>query len=192
VQGSVEAIAQQIEKLSTEKVALRVIHSGAGNVVNSDVLLADASDAIILGFNVKIDSQARELASKENVDVRFYTIIYELIDDVRKAMEGLLAPTYKEVPQGKAEIRQIFKTPKVTIAGCMVQSGKITNKSKARLLRNGEVVYTGAVSSLKRFKDDVKEVGTNFECGIGLDNFTEIQVGDIVDAYGLEAVAQKL
>jgi translation initiation factor IF-2 len=192
VQGSVEAIAQQIEKLSTDKVALRVIHSGAGNVVNSDVLLADASDAIILGFNVKIDSQARELASKENVDIRFYTIIYELIDDVRKAMEGLLAPTYKEVPQGKAEIRQIFKTPKVTIAGCMVQSGKITNKSKVRLLRNGEVVYTGAVSSLKRFKDDVKEVGTNFECGIGLDNFTEIQVGDIVDAYGLEAVAQKL
>jgi translation initiation factor IF-2 len=173
-------------------VGLRVIHSGAGNIVNSDILLATASDAIVLGFGVKLDSQARELAEKEKVDVRLYSIIYEVIDDVRKAMEGLLAPTYKEVPQGKAEIRQIFKTPKFTIAGCMVQSGKITSKSKARLLRNGEVIYTGAVHSLKRFKDDVKEVGTNFECGIGLDNFTEILEGDIVEAFTLEAVAQKL
>jgi len=146
----------------------------------------------VLGFNVKVDSQAKELAEKEDVDVRMYSIIYDLIDDVRKAMEGLLAPVFREVAQGKAEIRQIFKTPKFTIAGCMVQSGKVTNKSKARLVRGGEVVYTGAVSSLKRFKDDVKEVGTNFECGIGLDNFTEIQAGDIIEAYTLEAVAQKL
>jgi len=192
VQGSVEAITQQLEKLTTEKVGLKVIHNGAGNIVNSDVLLASASNAIVLGFNVKVDSQAKELAEKEDVDVRMYSIIYDLIDDVRKAMEGLLAPVFREVAQGKAEIRQIFKTPKFTIAGCMVQSGKVTNKSKARLLRDGEVVYTGAVSSLKRFKDDVKEVGTNFECGIGLENFTEIQAGDIIEAYTLEAVAQKL
>jgi translation initiation factor IF-2 len=192
VQGSVEALTQQLEKLSTDKVGLRVIHSGTGNVVNSDILLATASNAIVFGFNVKLDSQARDLAEKEKVDVRLYGIIYEIIDEVRKSMEGLLAPTYKEVAQGKAEIRQIFKTPKFTIAGCMVQSGKITSKSKARLLRNGEVVYTGAVSSLKRFKDDVKEVGTNFECGIGLDNYTEILEGDIIEAFTLEAVAQKL
>jgi translation initiation factor IF-2 len=152
VQGSVEAITQQLEKLTTEKVGLKVIHNGAGNIVNSDVLLASASNAIVLGFNVKVDSQAKELAEKEDVDVRMYSIIYDLIDDVRKAMEGLLAPVFREVAQGKAEIRQIFKTPKFTIAGCMVQSGKVTNKSKARLLRDGECLHGAVVP--QRFKDD--------------------------------------
>ena len=156
------------------------------------ILLAAASNAIVLGFNVKPDTTAKETAEKEDVDVRFYQIIYELVDDVRKAMEGMLAPTYKEVPIGKAEIRQLFKTPKALVAGCMVQSGKITNKSKVRVTRNGETVHEGALTSLKRFKDDVKEVGTNYECGIGIDAFPEMQVGDIIEAFTLEAVAQKL
>ncbi len=192
VQGSVEALIQQLEKLSTEKVRLNVIHSGTGNVVNSDILLAAASNAIILGFNVKVDSQARQTAEKEEVDVRHYRIIYDVVDDVRKAMEGLLAPTFREQALGKAEIRQIFKTPKAVVAGCMVLSGKITNKAKVRVMRGGEEVYSGALTSLKRFKDDVKEVGANYECGIGLDAFPEMQVGDSIEAYTLEAVAQKL
>ena len=192
VQGSVEAISQQLEKLSTEKVFLRVIHTGTGVIVNSDILLGSASNAIVLGFNVKVDGLAKETAEKEEVDVRLYTIIYNLVEDVQKAMEGLLAPTYKEVPLGKAEIRQLFKTPKALVAGCMVQSGKITSKSKVRVLRNGEVVHSGGLSSLKRFKDDVKEVGTNFECGIGINDYPDMQVGDIIEAFSLEAVAQKL
>jgi len=192
VQGSVEALTSSLEKLSTEKVALRVIRSGTGNVVNSDVLLASASNAIIVGFNVKADSSAKETAEKEDVDVRSYKIIYDAVEDVRKAMEGLLEPTYRQVALGKAEVRQVFNTPKGAIAGCMVTSGKITNKAKIKVLRADEMIFEGAVSSLKRFKDDVKEVNNSFECGIGIDGFEGVQVGDQLEAYILEAVAGKL
>jgi translation initiation factor IF-2 len=192
VQGSVEALTSSLEKLSTEKVALRVIRNGTGNVVNSDVLLASASNAIIVGFNVKADSSAKETAEKEDVDVRSYKIIYDAVEDVRKAMEGLLEPTYKQVALGRAEVRQVFNTPKGAIAGCMVTNGKITNKAKIKVLRGEEMVFEGAVSSLKRFKDDVKEVNNSFECGIGLEGFTDVQVGDQLEAYILEAVAGKL
>ncbi len=192
VQGSVEALTQSLEKLSTEKVALKVIHSGAGNIVNSDILLASASNAIMVGFNVKADSNAKATAEKEDVDVRVYKIIYDAVEDVRKAMEGLLEPTYRQVSIGRAEVRQLFNTPKGTIAGSMVTSGKITSKAKVKVLRVEEVVYEGALTSLRRFKDDVKEVNNGFECGIGIEGFEDIQVGDQLEAYVLEAVAQKL
>ncbi len=192
VQGSVEALTQSLEKLSTEKVILKVIHCGTGNIVNSDILLASASNAIVVGFNVKADSNAKGTAEKEDVDVRVYKIIYDAVEDVRKAMEGLLEPTYRQVSIGRAEVRQLFKTPKGTIAGSMVQSGKLTNKAKVKVLRAEEVVYEGALSSLRRFKDDVKEVANGYECGIGIDGFEDIQVGDQLEAYILEAVAQKL
>jgi len=192
VQGSVEALAASLEKLSAEKVALRVIHKGTGNIVNSDILLASASNAIVVGFNVKMDSNGKATAEKEDVDVRVYKIIYDAVEDVRKAMEGLLEPTYRQVPIGKAEVRQLFNTPKGVIAGCMVLSGKITSKAKVKVMRGDAMVHEGALSSLRRFKDDVKEVSNNYECGIGVDHFDEIQVGDQLEAYVLEAVAQKL
>jgi translation initiation factor IF-2 len=192
VQGSVEALTQSLEKLSTPKVALKAIHTGVGDVVNGDVLLASASNAIILGFNVRMDDMAKTTAEKESVDVRMYRIIYDVVEDVRKAMEGLLEPTFRPVTIGKAEVRQIFNTPKGPVAGCMVQSGKIERKAKVKVLRADAVVFDGAIGSLKRFKDDVKEVGNGFECGIGVADFTELQVGDVLEAYILESVAQKL
>ena len=192
VQGSVEALSQSLEKLSTEKVILKVIHNGAGNIVNSDILLASASNAIVVGFNVKADSNAKATAEKEDVDVRVYKIIYDAVEDVRKAMEGMLEPTYRQVSIGRAEVRQLFSTPKGVIAGSMVMSGKITNKAKVKVMRGEEMVYEGALTSLRRFKDDVKEVNNGFECGIGIEGFDGIQVGDQLEAYILEAVAQKL
>ncbi len=192
VQGSVEALASSLEKLSAEKVALRVIHKGTGNIVNSDILLASASNAIVVGFNVKMDSNGKATAEKEDVDVRVYKIIYDAVEDVRKAMEGMLEPTYRQVSIGKAEVRQLFNTPKGVIAGCMVLSGKITSKAKVKVMRADVMVHEGALSSLRRFKDDVKEVASNYECGIGVDHFDEIQIGDQLEAYVLEAVAQKL
>jgi len=192
VQGSVEALTSSLEKLSTEKVALKVIHSGTGNIVNSDVLLASASNAIVVGFNVKIDSNGKAAAEKEDVDVRIYKVIYDAVEDVRKAMEGLLEPVYRQVSIGKAEVRQLFQTPKGTIAGCMVLSGKITSKAKIKVLRAEEMVHEGNLASLRRFKDDVKEVGNGYECGINIEGFEGVQVGDQLEAFILEAVAQKL
>jgi translation initiation factor IF-2 len=192
VQGSVEALAQSLEKLSGEKVTLKVIHKATGNIVNSDILLASASNAIVVGFNVKLDSNGKATAEKEDVDVRVYNIIYDAVEDVRKAMEGLLEPTYKQVAIGKAEVRQLFQTPKGTIAGCMVTSGKITRQAKVKVTRGEEVIHEGSLSSLRRFKDDVKEVAHNYECGIGIEGFEDLQVGDQLEAYVLEAVAQKL
>ncbi len=192
VQGSVEALRQSLEKLSTEKVILRVIHSATGNIVNSDILLASASNAIVVGFNVKLDSNGKATAEKEDVDVRVYKIIYDAVEDVRKAMEGLLEPVYRQLVIGKAEVRQLFSTPKGIIAGSMVLSGKLTSKSKVKVYRNNEVLYEGPLTSLRRFKDDVKEVATNYECGIGVDGFADLQVGDQIEAYIMEAVAQKL
>jgi translation initiation factor IF-2 len=192
VQGSVEALTSSLEKLSTGKVSMRVIHSGTGNIVNSDILLASASNAIVVGFNVKADSNAKATAEKEDVDVRVYKIIYDAVEDVRKAMEGLLEPTYRQVSIGRAEVRQLFTTPKGVVAGCMVMSGKITNKAKVKVMRGEEMVHEGAIASLKRFKDDAKEVTNGFECGIVVEHFEDVRIGDQLDAYILEAVAQKL
>ncbi len=191
VQGSVEALRQSLEKLSTEKVILKVIHSGTGNIVNSDILLASASNAIVVGFNVKMDSNGKATAEKEDVDVRVYKIIYDAVEDVRKAMEGLLEPVYRQAVIGRAEVRQLFSTPKGVIAGSMVLSGKITSKCKVKVYRGEEMVYEGPLTSLRRFKDDVKEVATNYECGIGVDG-ADLKEGDQIEAYVLEAVAQKL
>jgi translation initiation factor IF-2 len=192
VQGSVEALTQSLEKLSGEKVVLKVIRSSTGNIVNSDILLASASNAIVVGFNVKADTNVKSTAEREDVDVRVYKIIYDAVEDVRKAMEGLLEPTYRQVSTGRAEVRQLFSTPKGTIAGSMVQSGKITRQAKVKVMRAEQLVHEGGLSSLRRFKDDVKEVNTGFECGIGIEGFDDVQVGDILEFYVLEAVAQKL
>ena len=187
VQGSLEATGDALTKLSTEKVKLSVLHSAVGGITESDVMLASASDAVIIGFNVQPDAKAREAAEREGVDVRAYRVIYEMIDEVKKAMEGLLAPIEKEIPLGMAEVRETFRISKVgMIAGCQVVSGKILRNARARLLRDQVVVFDGGISSLKRFKEDVREVTDGYECGIGLENFNDIKVGDIIEAYIIE------
>ena len=187
VQGSLEATGDALIKLSTEKVKLSVLHSAVGGITESDVMLASASDAVIIGFNVQPDAKAREAAEREGVDVRTYRVIYEMIDEVKKAMEGLLAPIEREVPLGMAEVRETFRISKVgMIAGCQVVSGKIHRSARARLLRDQVVVFDGEISSLKRFKEDVREVTDGYECGIGLENFNDIKVGDIIEVYIIE------
>ncbi|MDR2123624.1 MAG: translation initiation factor IF-2 [Desulfovibrio sp.] len=184
VQGSLEAIGDALLKLSTDKVRIGVIHGGTGAVSESDVLLASASEAIIIGFNVRPSVKARELAEQEKVDIRFYDIIYKLVEDVRGAMEGMLAPVEREVFLGTAEVRELFTVPKIgVIAGCRVADGKIVRNAGLRLLRDGVVVHNGKVSSLRRFKDDVREVVKGYECGIGIDNFNDLKVGDVIEAF---------
>ncbi len=193
VQGSVEAVVEALKKLGTEKVQVQVIHSSVGGVSENDVMLASASNAIIIGFNVRAEAKARDLAEREGVDMRFYSIIYDLVDDVKKAMEGLLEPTYKEEFIGMAEVRQIFNIPKVgVVAGCYVTRGKITRNSNVRVLRDSIVVYEGKIGSLKRFKEDVREVSSGYECGLTIENYRDIKVGDVIEAYTLEKVASKL
>ncbi len=187
VQGSVEAVADTLTKLSTDACRLIVIHSGVGGITETDISLAAASDAIVLGFNVRPAPKAANLAELEGVDIRLYNVIYDAINDIKDAMEGLLAPTLKEVDLGRAEVREAFNVTKVgTIAGCYVVSGKIQRNAHARLLRDDVVVWTGKLSSLRRFKDDVKEVGTNYECGIGLENYNDIKPGDIIEVYEIK------
>lgn len=189
VQGSVEAVKQSIEKLTTEKVVIKVIHGGVGAITESDVMLASASNAIIIGFNVRPTSSATALAKKEEVDVRTYRIIYKALEDIEAAIEGMLDPEYKEAELGKAEVRATFKVPNVgIIAGCYVIEGKIVRNAKIRLVRDGIVIHDGVISSLKRFKDDVKEVATGYECGIGIDNFNDVKEGDIFEAYHMEEI----
>ncbi len=184
VDGSVEALSDSLIKLSTEEVAVSVIYKGVGQISESDVLLASASDAIIVGFQVRPSSQARKLAEHESIDIRLYSIIYKVIDEIKAAIEGMLAPTMEEKITGNVEIREVFKISKVgTIAGCMVTDGKIYRNSKVRIIRDGVVVYTGMLESLKRFKDDVKEVAQGFECGLNIHNFNDIKEGDTVEAY---------
>ncbi len=193
VHGSAEAVSDALQKLSTDQVKLNVIHMGVGGITEHDVMLASASNAVVLGFNVVPDSKARQAAERENIDVRNYRIIYEMIDEVRKAMEGLLAPEEKEVAIGQAEVREVFKITKVgTIAGCHVVQGKIQRNALVRLLRDQTIVFEGKLSSLKRFKDDAKEVAEGYECGIGIENFNDLKVGDIIDAYVIERKASKL
>ncbi len=193
VDGSVEVLSDTLSKISTNEVTTHIIHRGVGAIVESDVLLATASGAIIIGFNVAVDARARELAKREKIDIRLYNIIYEAEDDVRKALEGLLAPTLSENFVGLAEVRNTFKVPKVgLIAGCYITEGRINRKDKVHLLRDGKVIYTGQLSSLKRFKDDAREVKQGFECGIGLENYNDIKVGDIIEAYEIVAIARTL
>lgn len=184
VQGSLEAITDALVKLGTDKVRISVIHSGAGAITETDIMLAAASNAIILGFNVRPTAKVKEVAEREGVDIRFYDIIYKLVEEIKNAMAGLLAPVSKEVYLGQAEIRQTFSVPKVgVIAGCMVTDGKMQRNGGIRILRDGVVVYTGKIASLRRMKDDVKEVAKGFECGIGLENFNDIKVGDVLECF---------
>jgi translation initiation factor IF-2 len=192
VNGSVEALADSLLRLSTGEVKLEIIHKSVGAISETDVTLASASSAIIIGFNVRPEPKAAQLAEKDGVDIRLYTIIYEVINDIREAMEGLLAPTYHEKTLGRAEIRQTFVVGGSTVGGAMVQDGKIQRNAKARLVRDGRVVWEGRIGSLKRFKDDAREVLAGYECGIGLENFNDLKPGDIVEDFELETVMRKL
>jgi translation initiation factor IF-2 len=189
VHGSVEAIQQSLEQLSTDEVRVKVIHGGVGAITESDVMLASASEAIIFGFNVRPDPIAKRVAEREDVDLRMYRIIYNIIDDVKKAMEGLLEPEYKEVVLGRAEVRATFKVPKVgTVAGSYVVEGKIPRNSEARVIRDNVVIFEGKIDSLKRFKDDVREVASGFECGIGIERFNDLKEGDVIEAFTNEEI----
>lgn len=193
VDGSVEALTDSFQKLSTDEIQVNIIHKGVGAITESDVLLASASDAIIIGFNVRPMGNARSIADKEEIDIRMYSIIYDAINDLKDAMEGMLSPEMKEEVTGNAEIRETFKISKIgTIAGCMVTSGKIFRNSRIRLIRDGVVVYTGELASLKRFKDDVKEVAKGYDCGLQIKNYNDIREGDIVEAFQEVAVKKKL
>ena len=193
VDGSVEALTDSFQKLSTEEIQVNIIHKGVGAITESDVLLATASDAIIIGFNVRPMGSARQIADKEEIDIRMYSIIYDAINDLKDAMEGMLSPVFKEEITGSAEIRETFKISKIgTIAGCMVTNGKIYRNSGIRLIREGVVVYTGELSSLKRFKDDAKEVSKGYDCGMQVKNYNDIYVGDVLEAFQEVEVKKKL
>ena len=189
VHGSQEAISDSLLKLSTQEVKINLIHNATGTITETDIMLASASKAIIIGFNVRADAKVQELAEQEHVDVRYYDIIYQLLSDIRDAMAGMLEPVYQESVLGRAEVRQTFHVPKIgTIAGCQVLDGRIERGARARVLRDQVVVNDGKINSLRRFKDDVKEVKSGFECGIGIENFNDIKVNDIIEAYELKEI----
>jgi translation initiation factor IF-2 len=193
VQGSVEAVGETLRKLSTDAVRLNVIHSGVGAITETDVNLATASNAIIIGFSVRPEVKAQNMAEKEGVDIRLYNIIYNAVDDIKKAMEGLLEPIFKEKYLGRAEIREVFSVPKAgNVAGSYILDGKMLRNAQIRLLRDNIVVYTGKLSSLRRFKDDVKDVAAGYECGIGLENYNDLKIGDIIEAFEMEKFAATL
>ena len=193
VDGSVEALTDSFQKLSTDEILINIIHKAVGAITESDVLLASASDAIIIGFNVRPTGNARQIADKEEIDIRNYSIIYDAINDLKDAMEGMLAPKFKEEISGNAEIRETFKISKVgTIAGCMVTSGKIFRNSSIRIIREGVVVSSGVLSSLKRFKDDAKEVAKGYDCGLQVKNYNDIRIGDVIEAYSQVEIKKKL
>ena len=193
VQGTLEAFAKTLADLSTDVIRVKVIHSGTGTITDSDILLAAASNAIILGFNVRPSAKVQDFAKRENVDIRFYDVIYHAVDDIRKAMTGLLDPTFVERVIGTLEVRETFRVPKIgVIAGCYVSDGKITLNAKVRLLREGVVLYTGDINSLKRFKDDAKEVAAGYECGVGVENYNDIKVEDTLEVFVMDEVAGKL
>ena len=192
VQGSVEALVQSFQGIKSEEVRISIVHSAVGAINESDVMLASASNALIIGFNVRPDANARALAEKDSVDIRLYRVIYDAIDDVKAAMAGLLAPTIREVLLGHAEVRQVIHTPKVIVAGCYVQDGKITSNAMLRIVRDGIVIHEGKIGSLRRFKDDVKEVTEGFECGIAIDSYRDVKEGDQLEAFKLEEEAAEL
>jgi translation initiation factor IF-2 len=192
VQGSSEVLAETLMKLSDDRVKVRVIHSGVGAISESDILLASASNAVVIGFNVRPDRNAADLAEREHVDIRQHSVIYHVIDEIKKAIAGLLEPTVREVRLGYAEVRDTFRVPKFgTVAGCMVVEGRLTRsgEAQARLLRDHVVVWEGKIGSLRRFKDDVSEVKAGFECGVGLEHYNDIKVGDVIEVFTMERVA---
>jgi translation initiation factor IF-2 len=190
VQGSVEAIAGALQRLGTESVAVRILHQGVGGINESDVTLAKASNALIIGFNVRANPQAREMAKRDKVDIRYYSIIYNVTDDVKNLMAGLLSPTYREKFLGNAEIRQVFRITKVgVVAGCYVTDGEVKRGAKVRLLRDNVVIHEGTLKTLKRFKDEVREVKQGFECGMAFENYDDIKVGDVIECFDVEQVA---
>jgi len=190
VQGSIQAVQEAFNKLETDRVRVKIIHDAVGGITESDILLASASNAVIIGFNVRPTFKAEAMAAKEKVDMRLYSIIYDAIDDIKKALEGLLEPTFREKIMGRAEVRKVFSMPKIgVIAGCQVISGMLERNSKARLVRDNVVVYEGKIQSLRRFKDDVKEVASGYECGLALDKYQDLKQGDIVEPFILEEVA---
>ncbi|MFQ5906758.1 MAG: translation initiation factor IF-2, partial [bacterium] len=193
VWGSVGALADSIQGLSTDEVKVNIIHSNVGPIKESDILLAAASKAIVVGFHVKPDARAREMAARNNVEVRLYDIIFEAIDDIKLAMTGLLEPEYEEVVVGKAEVKQTFKISRLgTIAGCFVLSGEMRRGVSARVIRDNESIHTGTVESLKRFKDDAKEVPAGMECGLGISGADDVEVGDIIECFEMREVARNL
>ena len=193
VDGSVEALTDSLQKLSTEEIQVNIIHKAVGAITESDVLLASASDAIVVGFNVRPMGNARQIADKEQIDIRTYSIIYDAINDVKDAMEGMLSPDFKEEITGLCEIRETFKISKIgTIAGCMVTKGKIVRNSEIRLIREGVVIFTGSLSSLKRFKDDAKEVTKGYDCGLQVKDYNDIKVGDEIEGFINVAIKKKI
>ena len=189
VQGSAEAVKSSLEKLSNDEVRVRVIHSGVGAISESDVMLAATSKAIIVGFNVRPDAAARDSAARSNVDMRMYRVIYDAINEVEAAIKGMLAPKFKEVDLGRAEVRNVFRITGVgMVAGCYVTEGKVQRGAQMRLLRDNIVIYDGAIASLQRFKDSVKEVAQGYECGITFEKFQDIKVGDVIEAFLMEQI----
>jgi translation initiation factor IF-2 len=187
VQGSSEALNQALLKISNPEVRVNIIHSGVGAVNESDIMLAGTSSAIVIGFNVRPDNKAKLAAERDGVDIKVYRIIYDAIEDVEKAIKGMLAPKFKETVLGQASVRQVFKVSNVgTIAGCMVTSGKIARNAQLRLLRDNVIIHEGSVASLKRFKEDAKEVLTGFECGIGITDYNDLKEGDVIEAFIME------
>ena len=184
VHGSLEALTESLKKLERDEVKLSFVHRGVGGISESDVQLAAASMATIIGFNVRPDRKARELAEAEKVDIRTYEIIYQVLEDMESAMVGMLKPEFEEIVTGEAEVREIFRVPRVgAVAGCYVRNGTITRGSKVRFLREGVVIWKGTITSLKRFKDDAREVQSGFECGIGLSDFQDLKQGDVIETY---------
>jgi translation initiation factor IF-2 len=193
VDGSVEALSDSLLKLGNEEVQVNVIHKSVGQVTETDVMLASASNAIIVGFQVRPSAGARKLAEKEQIDIRLYSIIYAAIEEIKSAIEGMLSPEIEEKINCNIEVRETFKITKVgTIAGCMVLDGNITRNTTVRIIRDGIVIYTGKLGSLKRFKDDVKEVSAGYECGLNIENFNDIKVGDIIEGFEQIKIARKL
>jgi len=193
VDGSVQAVADSLEQLGTDEAKVEIVHRAVGAINESDVLLAQTAGAVIIGFRVRPQVAARVEAERTGVDIQSYDVIYEAVDDVRAALEGMLAPEKKETVTGAAEVREIFKISKVgTIAGCYVSEGKIDRKGRARVIRDGIVIYDGELSSLKRFKDDAREVREGYECGIGIHNFNDIKVRDVIECYVVEEIARTL
>jgi translation initiation factor IF-2 len=192
VSGTAEVLADMMQKLSTEKVRIRVIRSGVGAITEGDVLLASTSNAIVIGFNVRPERDAAALAEQEKVDIRLHTIIYELADEIKRAMTGMLEPVFKEVYKGRAKVLEVFRISKVgTVAGCMIDDGSVSRHAEVRLLRDNVVIHTGKIESLKRFKNDASEVKSGFECGISLANYNDLKPGDIIEAFATERVAQE-
>lgn len=191
VQGSIEALRQSLVNIKNNEVRVNIVHAGVGAINESDVMLAAASNALIIGFNVRPDGNARKAADTEKIDVRTYRVIYEAINDVEAAITGMLAPEFKEVILGHVEVRQVISIPKAVVAGSYVTEGKITSTSQVRILRNGIVIHEGKLESLRRFKDDVKEVAQGYECGITVEKFRDIKEGDIIEAFTMEEVAPR-